>query len=307
MPTQSEADRDDPLLGAFEVVEEGKRGNFTWKRLQLKPCHPGFDGDLHRGRHRPSEWRVLWVRASLAGCHVWGCRRAAAERLPRPDRVQHPAGKGRWIRREAPLHGPRAATRPSDHGDVSLRIPAVPRGWRRTTRDRKHDHLRADVRDGQPGRLGHRSHHDAHDGSGAHLRDANVPATADRREVAPARHWGAAVTLPLPGIRTSLHITRPHSSVDFGTAGNDRHRHVSSRRAPGRTRRDYDFEATPGLADGPHEFYSVSGAERMSREPSGCATCSRRLYAGARSSASSARPPARTVTRPPRPGASASS
>jgi hypothetical protein len=47
MPTQSEADRDDPLLGAFEVVEEGKRGNFTWKRLQLKPCHPGFDGDLH--------------------------------------------------------------------------------------------------------------------------------------------------------------------------------------------------------------------------------------------------------------------
>jgi sulfide:quinone oxidoreductase len=26
---------------------------------------------------------------------------------------------------------------------------------------------------------------------------------------------------------------------------------------------DYDLDATPGLADGPHEFYSVTGAERM--------------------------------------------
>src|SRR5438874_5551204 len=26
---------------------------------------------------------------------------------------------------------------------------------------------------------------------------------------------------------------------------------------------DYDFGATPGLGDGPNEFYSVSGAERM--------------------------------------------
>src|SRR5207247_9229622 len=26
---------------------------------------------------------------------------------------------------------------------------------------------------------------------------------------------------------------------------------------------DYDLDATPGLADGRHEFYSVSGAERM--------------------------------------------
>ena len=45
---------------------------------------------------------------------------------------------------------------------------------------------------------------------------------------------------------------------------------------------DYDFDATPGLAAGGNEFYSVAGAERL-------ATSCRRSPAAARSSASAGR------------------
>ena len=30
---------------------------------------------------------------------------------------------------------------------------------------------------------------------------------------------------------------------------------------------DYDIDATPGLAEGGNEFYSVAGAERLARDP----------------------------------------